>query len=764
MANNKKAAKKPATTLPTNGSGPLGWDAWLAILAALPLFAIALLPVLQGVPSTASAGPGWVLPLFIPAGLVLVLGPNAKRLGWPHALLLLLAGIVLGRAFFEVDTFAARRSSIVFATSALCFAIGGGIDKRGRRYFLAMVSWLIVACLLGLGAALLTPDPMAPEGWLGWTSVQFGNRGDLAEFLVPAVVFAVAGFLRSHHLTIGGILLTSAGIATVFLGWSPVYAGVLAIFAMTIAGLLGGLRSNSSARLGRLLLLTSLVCVFSLAARSWFAGNETPGGSFAQSASQQNSADPVDELADDREQGLQVRLSIWKSTLAMAGDHAFVGVGPGQFQRSFPPYRSLEEIERSSQGRRIQNAVEVEHAHNDYLIAIAELGWPLGLLWIGLCLWILRQALGSLVQQDRTRIVPSLASVGILVLAFWNAPLLGPVVSHPFAWLCFGMAMGPMKRPRAARIGISLAATCLALAAAQSVWSVDQLRHGWALAHGPDDSEALHLALQLAPDSPLALDFAVHASQPPKLSGAPAKEWLNALRPHFESLLAKRPYGVGIHNDWGRALAIAGEYEAANLAFAKALALDEGFSSAHYNQVRTNVNQGDLESLRGNLDLALTHGAFTPTEVRSWGMYYLRNARPEVAQVWLQQGDPQLAVTDANVCHQQAQLARLAKNDIEENSYLAGEHLIFARDHVAVGSYESAVRSYRQAKRYARRATSTQADPSALRLEMAAAWILAGKPDEASQELQGLNWQKLNALERNGLPQWAREVLPIVPQ
>ncbi len=764
MASNKKAATKSPLQNPGSKSGTLGWDAWLAILAALPLLAIALLPVLQGVPSTESAGPGWVLPLFLPAGLILVFGPNAKRLGWPHAILLGIALLVLSRSFFQLDSFAARRSSVVFATSALCFAIGCGIDKRGRRFFLAMMAWLAAACVAGLTATLAFNGQLA-EGPVFSTSLQFGNRGDLAEFLLPAVVFAVAGFLRSHHLTMGSVLLLSASIVAWFLGWTPVNAGVLALFVMTVAGLLGGIRSKPSARVGRLLLLASLVCVASMGTREWRGSSaSSPDRASAPTGLVILGSDYDKRLQRDRMQGLEVRLEIWKSTLAMSKDHAVLGVGPGQSQLAFPPYRSAAEIEYSTHGHQFRNAIEVEHAHNDYLIAIAELGWPLGLLWIGLCLWILRKSLGNLLEQDRTRVVPSLASVGILVMAFWNAPLLGPVVSHPLAWLCFGLAMGPMNRPRSAKAGISIAACCLALAVSQSLWGVQFLRHGWALAKGPDDPIALQQALELAPDSPLALDFAVHSSPQPKLAGAPTAEWLESLRPQFESLLARRPFGVGIHNDWGRALAIAGDAKAAEKAFAHALSLDPKFVPAHRNRVRMNVNQLDLDSLGENLKVAQEQEVFEASYLKSWGLFCLRIGRPRVAQELLIFVDPELAVTDANVCHQQAQLARLAGIQADENSYLAGEHLIFARDHVAVGSYESAVRSYRQAKRYARRAVSAETDPAALRLEMAAAWTLAGKPEEAGKELLGLKWQALTPLERNGLPQWARDVLPIVPK
>jgi predicted Zn-dependent protease len=74
------------------------------------------------------------------------------------------------------------------------------------------------------------------------------------------------------------------------------------------------------------------------------------------------------------------------------------------------------------------------------------------------------------------------------------------------------------------------------------------------------------------------------------------------------------------------------------------------------------------------------------------------------------------------------------------------------------------VRSYRQAKRYAARATPSSTDPAALQLEMAAALILAGQHGESVKELAELSWPELTALERNGVPQWARDVLPPLPK
>ncbi|MCA9003147.1 MAG: hypothetical protein KDB61_14585, partial [Planctomycetes bacterium] len=360
----------------------------------------------------------------------------------------------------------------------------------------------------------------------------------------------------------------------------------------------------------------------------------------------------------DPAQGLEVRLGIWNGTLAMSRAFPLWGVGPGQFRQAFPPHRLIGEIEKSSHDRAIQNAVEVEHPHNDFLLAIAELGWPLGLLWIGLCLWILRRMLGNLIDSDRTRVVPSLAGLGVLMLSVWNGPLLGPVISHPLAWLCFGLAVGPIARPRPAKFGIAVAAACLVLAGLQLGRAVDFVQHGRALIAGAEDSSALDHALAITSDSTLALDYAVHAVPPPKNAGPDAQAWLATLRPRFEKLLEKRPHAVGLFNDWGRALAIAGQFEEADRAFASALELDPGFTPAHSNRVRADVDRRDLEALGTHLAAALKAKALEPDYVRNWGLYCLRNARPEVARVLLSSAGKDLDVTDANVCHIEAARAR----------------------------------------------------------------------------------------------------------
>ncbi len=70
-----------------------------------------------------------------------------------------------------------------------------------------------------------------------------------------------------------------------------------------------------------------------------------------------------------------VRLPIWRSSLAMAGENALFGVGPGNFRREFPKYRLPEQMASP------KAAPVTDHPHNELLHIAASLGLPMALLW-----------------------------------------------------------------------------------------------------------------------------------------------------------------------------------------------------------------------------------------------------------------------------------------------------------------------------------------------------------------------------------------------
>jgi O-antigen ligase/tetratricopeptide (TPR) repeat protein len=85
---------------------------------------------------------------------------------------------------------------------------------------------------------------------------------------------------------------------------------------------------------------------------------------------------------------IEVRLEIAKSGAAMVWDDPLFGSGLGQFAARYPLYRSQQEIELSTFGRR--EARQVQTAHDDWLQAAIEGGVPglLLLLLFSLTMWV----------------------------------------------------------------------------------------------------------------------------------------------------------------------------------------------------------------------------------------------------------------------------------------------------------------------------------------------------------------------------------------
>ena len=80
--------------------------------------------------------------------------------------------------------------------------------------------------------------------------------------------------------------------------------------------------------------------------------------------------------------GVPVRLQVARAGFDLLADDPWAGVGTGQWMARFPAVRDLEEIERSTQGRRLAEDTEVEHPHDDWLLPLFEGGCLGGLPWL----------------------------------------------------------------------------------------------------------------------------------------------------------------------------------------------------------------------------------------------------------------------------------------------------------------------------------------------------------------------------------------------
>lgn len=196
-----------------------------------------------------------------------------------------------------------------------------------------------------------------PEGYARRAGATFVNPNHLAGFLVQLLPLALgqvflgrakAGAWKAFHGYAAGMMLL--GIASTMSrgGWLAT-AVVLALFFTWLGVRRRHLRLASISCAGVILIGAGLFLMFNEKARSRVEGAGTEG---------------------HQESGL--RTYIWKPALRMWHDHAWTGVGPGQFDVHFPAYRPIP----------VQ--VSPRYTHNEYLNTLVDYG-VLGaaIAWLG---------------------------------------------------------------------------------------------------------------------------------------------------------------------------------------------------------------------------------------------------------------------------------------------------------------------------------------------------------------------------------------------
>lgn len=127
-----------------------------------------------------------------------------------------------------------------------------------------------------------------------------------------------------------------------------------------------------------------------------------------------------------------IRIPLWRGTVALIADHPMAGVGPGNFRGAFPSYRLPEQL-----SRRVA-APATTHPHNQFLALAAEVGLPLALLWVGMLVpflagprrtpfgWCVYASAFVVVAQsflDKTLVQPPTAALGLMMVGFLWRPL-----------------------------------------------------------------------------------------------------------------------------------------------------------------------------------------------------------------------------------------------------------------------------------------------------------------------------------------------------
>ncbi len=721
----------------------------------------------EGAPDTTSIGVGIVALSAIPAALLATLrGRGSRPLGLP------LYYIVLAIAAYHLpgspDTFGAWRSVTGLAAAAGWAIAGTALGPGGR---------MVVARGLPVISLLLLVGAFTTDG-----GAALGNSGDFSEAALPGAVLGAGLFLRGKGL-LSILGLAVLGLFAVKVGEIPVYAGLLGLGAAALAAAIGmplgggdSERRASCARRLRLLLVALLLGLTPTGYRL-----ATSGGDEAAPA-EVIVAGERDPGIDTTTGGFAFRLKTWARVPALLGVHAPLGAGPGQFQAAFPPFRDPAEIEASSFDRREPTPIEVEHAHNDPITAVAELGYVGGGAFVLLLLLALVRSVKLIASGEDDQRDLALATIAVLANCTVNSPLLyGPVA--PLIGFCLiGSVLGRDGaqgaseagagdgRPKSVsdqwydRLAPGIALVALLLLSPRAV---SLIRYGRAMAEIPDarivlddgreklDAQRLRGILdragEHAPESPIVLETrrALLASE-----GAPAEEQRAAL----DAWLERRPHSFAALMNRGVLEAREGEYEAAERAFHRALSLDRGSPVLLENLVRLACDRRWDTDVEEALQMLSELGRLDPAFVRQLALEKtlegrLRVAAPLVASWRAAEGLEAIDLDDANATYRAQKDAAARGEALERDAFTVATKVLFGVQDLSGGNAQQAATQFRLAYQKARDAG---VDTATLRLLMAGSFAAAGDIPVATGWMETGPFQRI---EYVFLPHEARQAL-----
>jgi O-antigen ligase/tetratricopeptide (TPR) repeat protein len=360
--------------------------------------------------------------------------------------------------------------------------------------------------------------------------------------------------------------------------------------------------------------------------------------------SERASLDP--EVEGVRYTSVQHRRAIWLNTLAMARDAPLLGVGLGNHEVVYPAYAWS-----AAPDRIFGEKAQLDHAHNDYLQAFAELGlvgaglftWLLVTLWRTLRRLWLREA-----AADRRALVlgVGLGLAGLLVDAAFSFPLqqaLPPLVAAAYlavlaalltrfgwdagAWRLFDASAGLR------RVVPPVAAAVVLAVLAGTAWSHARWlradRHALRMARAERRGEwpvalaEARAAHDLDPGrrEPLLVIGQAHlAAGRPGLALPPLRE-----------LLVTRPHDMTALGNLGLALSARGEGTAAADAFGRVLRIQPRDARAHSELGHLLEQQGRRKEALEAYRLAARYDGRNASYLHQWGVAALQAGFPEEA-------------------------------------------------------------------------------------------------------------------------------------
>lgn len=686
-----------------------------------------------------STGAGAAALLAIPSACLLVLRRAAPAV---RGLTLFLVPLLVGVGWISFggvsDTFEAGRALLSAFTALVMLLSGASLGQRGRRVLARGA--VCIALILLVPAHLDRAD--------GWTGI-LGNTGSVSEAALAGAL--VGAFFLARETTPWRVLGAAALVLHVaYSARVPVIAGVLSLSAALAAAAALARALPRAWRIAYAAIAVSacLTLLVSIAAPGTAALSVAPavtnrdepppaasGGAAPSEAS--IGASTPDISAQGHTGGFEVRARIWWASLRMLGDHALLGLGPGQFATSFPAYRDPREIELTTLGRRIAGETEVEHPHNDWLAVALDAGVVGGLSWIAFLIILLAGAARKLRGEVPTEWPFAAAALGLCAQALVNAPLTSDAVSSSLAFAVFGCVLRDVGSERAVlarRFVVLCAAALLAVHAPRALAFVGHGRalHPLASATPPDvdgQTRALDAALDACPDSVLAARLRARLMEferrDPALIHA---AWL--------TVLSARPQHIEALVQLGLQAARAGSPGQARPYFRLALDLDPGHPIVLQNLVVLELEDGHIAAGLHYLErLSRTHPPSPEWVSGLAARLDLRGLERESDAV-MERVDPKLLLLGPEEAYALSKAERQKEHALLADALESRAQRTWAREHMRAERYKDAVRLYRQSLRITR--DYAEGGALRLRLELAAALLASGKGPEAQAEISGL--------------------------
>ena len=286
--------------------------------------------------------------------------------------------------------------SVVPPLAMIVALIVASPDGRRASLFVLIVAALVSILFgvfqqaTGFHSSAYIYDETSRGGAVGF----FANRNHLATLCLMTMPFVAALAAMAQDLRLFGAhrstQLILFGAVMLFLTLGALVVQSLAGWLLLVPTLLGCLLVFRSTKRGRGLSFIAAVAAIVLAA-AIFAAVFAP-------------LSPRDLNQTLGEVNPQLRHQIMLRTLHAAGDYMPVGSGLGSFMRLYPHYELAAEVTNT----------QINHAHNDYLELVLEMGIGGVMLLLGFLAWFARVSWQAWRMPQAT--IARAASVSIMVL------------------------------------------------------------------------------------------------------------------------------------------------------------------------------------------------------------------------------------------------------------------------------------------------------------------------------------------------------------